>query len=389
MPGIAATAARELAYWRSHRWEPALAIAFPAVTLIVLLWLFSTGVPIGLPIAVVDEDHSPESRELVRRIDATRSASVIAQPARLVDAWPLVRSGKVYGVVHIPPGWSVDRMRGAPQPVVLYDNAQYLLVAGIVGNEVNAAVASMLIDQAIVNEARAGGGFEAATARVTAVGLDLRTMYNPSLSYEAYLAGMVSPAMLHLFAVIAAVAALGREFRDRTVPAWLDAAGGSFWRALLGKLLPVGIVYVVLATLLVATLAGVRGWVVAGSIWLWLLSLYALMAASLAIAVLFVGVRASLREALSLTGVYVATAVAFSGFSFPRAAMGEAARAWSEGLPFTHYLPLQEAQWLAGTTLASWAEGTSVLLLFTIVPLLAGWPLLAHECHTPAAWGRR
>lgn len=389
MPGIAATAARELAYWRSHRWEPALAIAFPGVTLIVLLWLFSTGVPIDLPIAVVDEDHSAESRELVRRIDATRSVGVAAQPPSLADAWPLVRMGKAYGVVHIPANWAVDRMRGTPQPVMLYDNAQYLLVAGIVGTEVSAAVASLMIDQAIVNEARAGGGFDAAAARVTAVGLDLRTMYNPSLSYEAYLAGMVSPAMLHLFAVIAAVAALGREFRDRTVPGWLQAAGGSFARALVGKLLPVALVYAVLAAMLVATLAGVRGWAVAGSIGLWLLALYALMAASLAIAVLFVGLRANLREALSLTGIYVATAVAFSGFSFPRAAMGAAARAWSQGLPFTHYLPVQEAQWLAGATLASWAEGTSVLLLFVIVPLLAGWPLLAHACRSPQLWGRR
>ena len=49
---------RELQYLRREPWDLALLLWFPAATLALLLWMFSTGIPTGLPIAVVDEDHS-------------------------------------------------------------------------------------------------------------------------------------------------------------------------------------------------------------------------------------------------------------------------------------------------------------------------------------------
>ena len=114
-------------------------------------------------------------------------------------------------------------MRNAPQPVVLYDNAQFSLVAGTIGGDVRAAVTSMAVERLVASEARFGGGFAQAAMRLNGVQADLRTLFNPSLSYEAYFAGMLLPVALHLFCVIAAVSALGREFRDRSVDAWLPA----------------------------------------------------------------------------------------------------------------------------------------------------------------------
>jgi ABC-2 type transport system permease protein len=387
-PGLRATLVRECQYLRQP-WEQALLIWFPAATMALVLWLFSSGIPVGLPIAVVDEDHSSASRELVRRITAMRSLHIAAQPSSLQSSWPLVRSGGVYGVVHVPPGWERDRLRGAPQPVVLYDNTQFFLVAGIVSSDVRSAVASMAFERAVASEARFGGGFAQAASRVNVVQADLRTVFNPTLSYEAYLAGMLLPAVLHLFAVLAAVSALGREFRDRTVNAWLASADGSLTRALLGKLAPVLVVYVVLALMLIAVLAGWRGWNAAGSLVLWYGTLVTLMVVSIAVAVLFVGATSNLRTALSLTGIYVATALAFSGFSYPLVAMNEPARWWSSLLPFTYYLPLQQGQWMADASLAAWARGMLPLLLFTLIPLLAGLPLLARAVRNPSRWGAR
>lgn len=367
----------------------ALLVWFPAATLALILWLFSAGIPAGLPIAVVDEDHSSSSRELIRRMAAVRGLALTAQPASLDAAQPLVRSGAVYGIVHIPPHWERDRLRNAPQPVVVYDNAQFSLAAGIVGGDVRAAVASMAADRAVAGEARFGGGFAQAATRLNVIQADLRTLFNPTLSYEAYLAGMLLPVVLHLFAVIAAVSVLGREFRDRTVDAWLASAGNSIPRAVLGKLAPVLAVYLVLALIVVVTLAGWRGWPPAGSLMLWYAALAALMLVSVAVAVMLVGATANLRLALSVAGFYVATGLAFSGFSYPLLAMGEAAQWWSRLLPYTYYLPVQQGQWLGGASSAAWGRGMAPLLLFIVVPLLAGLPLLARAMRTPARWGKR
>jgi ABC-2 type transport system permease protein len=388
--GIRGAAARELAFLRRDRWEQALLIWFPLAVLALLLWLFSNSVPVGLAIAWVDEDHSADSRNLAMRIAAMRSVAVVASPASLEQSWSLVRRGEVYAVVHVPPGWRRERLRGTPLPVVVYENMQYNLGIGLVSKDVGAAVRSLGAERALGAETRfGGGGANAAEVRAGALKLDVRTLFNPALSYEAFLAGMMAGAMLHLFAVIGAVSALGREFRDRSVPNWLASGGGSLWRALLGKLLPLLVLYLGLGLLVVATLGGWRGWGVAGSLALWVVALWTLLVVALAIGLLFVGLTANLRVALSLTGLYVATALAFSGFSFPKASMSAAAQGWSALLPFTHYLPLQQGQWLANASAASWAQGMLPLLAFLAVFVAVGYPTLRRHSRLPAKWGQR
>lgn len=387
--GLRAVLERELQYLGGQPWDRALLLWFPVASLALLLWMFSSGIPTGLPIAVVDQDHSSGSRELSRRLAAMRGLAVTAQPPSLEAARSLVRSGAVYGIVHIPANWQRDQLRHAPQPVVLYDNAQFSLVAGTIGSDVRAAVTSMTVERLLASEARFGGGFAQAAMRLNGVQADLRTLFNPSLSYEAYFAGMLLPVALHLFCVIAGVSALGREFRDRTVDAWLASAGGSLPRALIGKLAPVGLVYLLLSVGLVVTFAGWRGWPPAGSLVLWMVAIAALMIVSVAIAIMLVGLTLNLRRALSLTGFYVATGLAFSGFSYPRAAMGEVAQWWGGLLPYTHYLPVQQGQWLGGASPGSWTQGMAPLLVFIVVPLLIGIPLLGRAARQPARWGAR
>jgi len=388
-PGLRGVIARELRYLGQQPWDLALLAWFPMATLVLLLWMFSAGVPTGLPIAVVDQDHSSGSRELIRRMASMRGLAVTAQPPSLEAARSAVRGGAVYGIVHIPAHWDRDHLRNAPQPVVLYDNAQFSLVAGIIGGDVRAAVNSMAVERLMASEARFGGGFAQAAMRLNGVQADLRTLFNPSLSYEAYFAGMLLPAALHLFCVIAAVSALGREFRNRTVDAWLASAGGSLPRALIGKSAPVAVVYLLLSLGIVTTFAGWRGWPPAGSLVLWMVAITVLMFVSIAIAIMLVGLTINLRRALSLTGFYVATGLAFSGFSYPRAAMGEAAQWWGGLLPYTHYLPVQQGQWLGGASAGAWAHGMVPLLAFVAVPLLVGLPLLSRAVCQPARWGAR
>lgn len=387
--GLRATMAREIRYFGRHPWDLSLLVWFPAATLALLLWMFSAGVATGLPIAVVDEDHSRASRELIRRMAATRGLAITAQATSLEAAQPLVRSGAAYGVVHIPANWERDQLRNAPQPVVLYDNAQFSLAAGTIGGDVRAAVSSMAIERSVISEARFGDGLAQAAVRLGGVQADLRTLFNPSLSYEAYFGGMLLPVVLHLFCVIAAVSALGREFRNRSVDDWLQSAGGSLPRALLGKLAPVGAVYLLFALAIVVTFAGWRGWTAAGSLGLWMVAIVVLMIVSLALAVLLVGATVNLRLALSVTGFYVATGLAFSGFSFPRAAMGETAQWWGGLLPYTWYLPVQQGQWLGGASASAWAQGMAPLLWFIALPLLIGLPLLARAVRHPDRWGAR
>jgi hypothetical protein len=81
--GVRGAFARELAYLRVHPWDLALISWFPALVMALAWAIFAQGVNIKLPLAFVDEDHSPESRRLAIALEAARSTAVTARPNTL------------------------------------------------------------------------------------------------------------------------------------------------------------------------------------------------------------------------------------------------------------------------------------------------------------------
>src|SRR5258706_6455446 len=149
---------RELRYLLGHPWDLALVTWFPALVLAVTWAIFSPGVATRLPIAVVDEDHSPGSRRLVLAIDAVRSSRIAQRPATLEDAWPLVRRREVYAVVHIPADWERRSRRGDRLPVVLYTNEQFHAAGSTIAPDVIGAVANVAAQDALDGLSHLGGG---------------------------------------------------------------------------------------------------------------------------------------------------------------------------------------------------------------------------------------
>jgi len=390
LAGIRAACVRELAYLRTHPWDLALATWFPVVVLTVTWAIFSPGVATQLPIAVVDEDHSPGSRRLIVAIEAVRSSRVAERPATLEAAWPFVRRRDVYAVVHIPADWERRARRSDRLPVVLYTNEQFHAAGSSIGPDIASAVRSVIGQDTLTGLAHLGGGISGAEHRADAVRVELRTLYAPQLSLERVLAGTFLPAILHLFVMGAASYAIGREFRDGTARAWLESAHGSIAAAMTGKLLTVAVPGLVLGLGIIAWFAGYRGWPVDGSLALWSLGMLTLIVACCAVPALFVGLTGTLRLALSAAAILNVTAVAFAGLSYPFVSMTTAAKVWASILPFRYYFDIQQQQWFLGAPASASAHDFAVLwVVFIAAPLAVALPRLRALCHTPEAWGRR
>ena len=123
------SAKRELSFLRGSPWDLALATWVPFACLVILAWLFSSGVARGVSIAVVDEDHSAVSRSLTRALYAAPGVRVAAQPANLQQAWSLARRLDVYAVVYIPANASRDGARTGSATIFAYHNASYRVAA--------------------------------------------------------------------------------------------------------------------------------------------------------------------------------------------------------------------------------------------------------------------
>ena len=388
--GFRGACAREIAYLRTHPWDLALISWLPALVMALAWSIFAQGVNIKLPLAFVDEDHSPGSRRLAVALEATRSTNIAARPTTLEEAWPLVRARQAYAVVHVPIDWERRSRRGDPLPVVLYTNEQYHAAGSSLSNDVVGAIESVAGGRALTTLAGLGGGFAGAQRRAGAVRVELRTLYGPQLSFERSLAGAFLPTILHMFVLGGAAYAIGREFRYGTAGAWLASAEGGIIAALVGKLLPLFVCFAALALGVVAWLAGYRGWTANGSVLGWSLALLTLIIACCAIPAMIVGLTGTLRVALALVAFVNVTAISFTGFTYPLFSMTTTAKVWSAMLPFHYFYEIQQQQWNIGAPLAVSAVPFAVLWgVFIAVPLAIAIPLLAKRCRDPKGWGER
>jgi ABC-2 type transport system permease protein len=390
LAGVRGACVREIQYLRSHPWDSALISWVPVLVLTTIWAIFSAGINTKLPLALVDEDHSEESRHLAIALDATRSIAIAARPTSLEGAWPLVRQRRVYAVLQVPHDWARRAQRADPLPVVLYTNEQFHAAGSSIAVDVVGALGSVEGGRALAALASLGGGFEAAQRRADVVHAELRTLYGPQLSFERALTGAFLPTTLHLFVLGAAAFAIGREFRDRTAAGWLESAHGNISAALLGKLLPLLSCFAVIALAILGWLAGYRGWTANGSLLAWYAGLVSLILACCAIPALLIGLTGTLRVALAVCAITNITAVSFTGFTYPLYSMTAGAKIWSHMLPFHYFYQIQQQQWNMGAPIIQSLAPLSVLWgVFIIVPLALALPLLAKRCRDPSGWGIR
>jgi ABC-2 type transport system permease protein len=378
---FAASALRECEFLRKSPPDLALATWLPALLLATLAAMFGAGAIRDLPIAVVDDDRSDVSRELVRMLDAAPGLRVTARPASLGEAWPLVRGLDVYAVLYVPRDATRRLRRGELGTLTAYYNASYLTNGqsalrdiSSVAQDFNAA--TLARDVAAV---KTPSRIRAAPVRVQA-----SVLFNAPRSYEHFLVGWLIPAVLHFALCLAVVGALGRELRDGTAREWLAAAGGRVVAAVLGKVAPYFVSFMLLGAAGLVWLHAVRGAGIAGNSSV-LLTGYALLFISYAaIALLFVGATRDMGRALAMTGLYAGTSLAFSGTTFPLIDAPAFTQIFSRLLPFSTYVKLQAQQVDVGSPLAVSLLPLATLLAFTLLAGGFGLRLYARAAAEPA-----
>lgn len=69
---------------------------------IFFLSLMSQGLPLHVPTAIVDQDHSAMSREITRTLNANSLVTITRAEQTYSDAVAAVRRGQVYGFLSYP-----------------------------------------------------------------------------------------------------------------------------------------------------------------------------------------------------------------------------------------------------------------------------------------------
>ena len=311
---------REVRRVAKRRSYLALLTLLPAVAFVVFGLLFIHPVT-GLPIALLDSDNTPTSRTLASMVDATEGVDILYNITNAAEGERLMRQGKSYAMLIIPEGFERSLLGGAEAVVSLYNSGVNLTTNGVLERDVQSAVKSFSVGAQLRQLEAQGLSPDEAMAMAMPVVFDRHILFNPELDYAAYLAPVFMAMTLLIFAVMTTIYAVGSELKEGSAREWLDAAGGSMWRAIVGKLaLPTvvmwlwgGVMFFVLFVLL--------GVPIRGNLWMLALATMAFIVSYEAVAVVFVVLFDNMRLALSVGGGYSVLSFSFSGVTFPAMAM--------------------------------------------------------------------
>lgn len=348
-----------------------ITLILPLFTFFLFTSFFDAGVARKLPVVLVDQDHTQLSRKLIRAIEATPSVEIFKEVQTLDQAKLEIEDWNCYAVVYIPDNFQKNTLRGEAPGIVLYYNNINLGAGSSISKDVRMAVGTLGAQIKIAGKMQSGEMQQQAIESANPVVLDTHVLYNPFVSYEYFITTSMLPIMLQMFVLLMSIYAMGVELKEHTAGDWLRVAGGKAWIAVTGKLLPYTIIFWVVAIFMNMLMFRYLRTPIKGGLFILSLSTLLYVLSHQAVGILFISLRANLRESLSFGLAYSSLAFSFCGLAFPILAMPIAAQIVAYMFPFTHYLRLFIDQAIKGIPLYYSISSLVALILFIIIPSFA------------------
>lgn len=414
------SARREWDFLTHHRWDFAIMFWMPIALMFLVWWIFSKGMAVNIPIAVIDNDHSAQSATMIRYIDATPEVMVIKQLPDTNAAKRAIETTEVMAVVEIPENFSSNLLSGKTSRLLLNVNAQYGTHSGMIQKAVQTAVGTFSAGAEIQRRVATGEDVTLSKTSYAPIQSQSVALFNTANNYQQFLAVTVLPALLHILSMVIGASTVGRELADKTLGEWYQSlkypnlasqrppnpkpssaqANAHLMLAdekpklaliiagLNGKLIWAMLAYTLwgaVAVTLVMQLLPIQ----LGSVAVTFLIFLLFMMVSFWLGVIVTVGTFSYRQGLSFTGFISAPSFAFSGVTFPLLAMSPAAQRWANALPLTHYLKVQTTQLQMGAP-PSFAYHSLIGFVVTVVmTLLLAAILTKRALLSPEKWGQR
>ena len=338
-----------------------------AVCCLFYLTFFKAGLPENLPVGVLDLDNSSLSRNFCRQLDATQMGKVIKYED-FTTARDAMQTGEITSLCVIPPGMN-EEVNANRRPVFTYYVNTLYLIGGALSYK-NILTMVTLTGGAVQREVLRAKGYseDAIMGLIQPIVVDEHKIGNATTNYGVYLNNIILPGLLALSIVFVLIYALGSELRYGTSKELMETADGSMAAAIIGKLLPYTLIYLVLGLGLDLLLFGVCRYPLNGSILNMMLAMVVFILANEAVAVTLVGLLPTLRYSLSIAALFAILGFSFSGFTFPVEAMPVAFQGVSCLFPLRFYYLLYVQEAMFGVGFAGWWQYIVYMLLFLVGP---------------------
>lgn len=344
--------------------------------------LLNEGLPLKVPVALVDLDHSSLSRQVTRELAASELMDITTRANSYAEAMDMVKRGDVFGFFLIPDDFQQKAVGGESPTLSFYSNLT-VFVPGTLAYK-GFMTQSVQTAGGLVRTTMVGNGISGEVVDVLLQPMVLNTnqLHNPETNYSVYLSNSFIPGLLALLVLLVTCFSVTSEIKYGTSPQWLATARGSMPVALLGKLLPQTLIFTVIGIGMQAVFYFYCHFPLNNHVGHMLLAMLLLVAATQALALTVVCVLPNMRLSLSICSLVGVLAFSVTGFSFPVEQMYPAVGVFARLIPVRWYFLIYVDQALNGVPIYYSRLYYAALLLFLLVPLAGMWKLRRH-CLTP------
>jgi ABC-2 type transport system permease protein len=350
-----------------------LGLAFVIPMIMILLFGFGLILDIKhLPVAFVDHDGSPWSRDYRDRFVHSEYFDLVGVLDRRSDAEEWMRSGRARVLIDVPPDFGRDLARGRPTAVGVTVDGSFPNRAAIITGYVSAINA--LYNQQLLTDLAAQRGL--ASGSLLPVQANLSVWYNPTLeSKNAVVPGLLV-LILMLFPALLGSLLIVREKESGTIFNLYASPTGRL-EIILGKLLP----YLAVAMLDYFMIFGVSRWIFevrfTGSFLVLTAGTVLYSVCTIGIGLLIsVLMRSQLAAMFTTLMVTMTTAFNYSGFVTPVASMDAVGQFIAQLIPATHFMTVVRGSYLKGFGFDYYWPQLGALALYTLVLYSLTWLFL-------------
>jgi ABC-2 type transport system permease protein len=340
----------------------AVLILVPAMLLLLNGYAMNFDVQ-HIRMAVIDQEHSKESRELINAFVTSGYFDNVASLASSEEATELIDDAKIKVAIVIPTDLSQKILSNDAVDIqVLVDGSDSNSASTIVGY---VQAVTLQYSQKIVLKNLAKMGRRS----YIPISYEARMWYNPELKSAKFLVPGLIGFILAITAVIATSLSIVKE-KERNTIEQIDVSPVSSFELIIGKMIPYAVISMIAAALVLTAAYFMFDVVVKGSYLDLFIATLLFIVAALSIGLFVSTISDNQQVAFQLASlVSMLPTIILSGFMFPIRSMPLFLQILSNITPAKFYLVILRSIILKGVGIAAWWDQLLYLCIFITVVL--------------------
>lgn len=338
----------------------AVMCVMPIMQLMLLGYATNTDVR-NIPLGILDQDRSQQSRELINAYVISGQFAIAQQPSTEQELTQLMDNGEISAALVIPPSYGRDILAGKSVSVAVY-------IDGSDPSTANTALSSAVLIGQSVSTNLQFERMERNGMRGITLPLEVRSRvwYNPDMLSAYFMIPGLIGLILQMQITMLTANAIVREREYGTIEQLIVTPIQPF-ELMLGKTLP----YMLVAFLLIVEVLAVGGLVfgvpIRGNILMLLLASLLFLFTVLGIGLLISSIANTQQESMLLTMATLLPSVFLSGFLYPLASLPMLMQWISKLVPLSYFLVIVRSVMLKGTSIFEFTSQLSFLAVSAVV----------------------